>query len=463
MDGRKGRDRVTDAIEVFADHVLGTGYDDLPAEAVLATKTFLLDSLGVGLAGTRAPYVEEWLGAYQGAVPGQGARVWGRGEPLPTPAAAAVIGYLIHNSEYDCVHEDAVLHPMATLLSALMVEAEARGGVDGKTLIRAIALGVDVACHIGNSVTTGLKFFRPATAGGFGAVAAIGVIAGLDRETLLNAFGLYYAQASGTMQAHTEGLAMLAMQVGFCSRNAVVAVRLAETGIPGTRGTLEGPFGYLNLMEGAYDRAALLDNLGKVWRIAEVAHKPFPSGRATHGVIDGLRGLMAKHGIEGRDVASVTASVPPLTHRLIGRPITEAMTPNYARLSGPYSAARLLLRGDLGLTDFLPEALADPATHELGRRIVIEADGNPDPNALTPVAVTVRMRDGGEHDATIDTVYGNPRKPMSREEHLRKFRENVAFAVGPVPEGNAETLIALVDDIERLDDARRIVDLLVAA
>ncbi|NQW08395.1 MAG: MmgE/PrpD family protein [Alphaproteobacteria bacterium] len=454
---------MTDAIEAFADHVLGTSYDDLPAKAVLAVKTFLLDSLGVGLAGTRGAYVEEWLGAYQGAVPGAGARVWGRGEPLPTPAAAAVIGYLIHNSEYDCVHEDAVLHPMATLLSALMVEAEARGEVDGKTLIRAIALGVDVACHIGNSVTTGLKFFRPATAGGFGAVAAIGVIAGLDREQLLNAFGLYYAQASGTMQAHVEGLAMLGMQVGFCSRNAVVAVRLAEAGIPGTRGTLEGPFGYLRLMEGEYDRGALLDSIGQIWRITEVAHKPFPSGRATHGVIDALIGLVAEHGITGQGVASVAASVPPLTHRLIGRPIKDGMTSNYARLSGPYTAARLLLGGGLGLPDFLPDALVDAATHDLGRRIVVEADDNPDPNALTPISVTVRMRDGAAYSASIDTVYGNPRKPMSREAHLRKFRENVAFAVGPIPEGNAEALIAMVDDLESLDDARRIVDLLVAA
>ena len=119
--------------------------------------------------------------------------------------------------------------------------------------------------------------------------------------------------------------------------------------------------------------------------------------------------------------------------------------------------------GELGLPDFLPDALADPATHDLGRRIVVEADDNPDPNALTPIRVTVGMRDGTGYTATAETVYGNPRKPMSREAHLRKFRENLAFAVGPIPEGNAEALIALIDDLETLTDVRRIVDLLVAA
>jgi 2-methylcitrate dehydratase PrpD len=447
----------TDAIHTFADHVISTRYEDLPAETVAATKKYLLDSLGVGLAGTRAPFVQEWLAAYQGAVPGPGGRIWGIGGELPTPAAAAVNGYLIHNSEFDCVHEPAVLHPMAVTLSALMVEAEARGGVSGKELIRAIALGVDVACHIGNSVTSGLKFFRPATGGGFGAVAAIGAIAGLDREQLLNAFGIYYAQASGTMQAHTEGLALLAMQIGFDSRNAVVAVRLAEQGVPGTRGTLEGPFGYLNLMEGEYDRAALLDDIGKIWRITEVAHKPFPSGRATHGVIDALRGLVVEHGITGDKVVSVTASVPPLTHRLIGRPIKNQMTPNYARLSGPFCAARLLLSGDLGVDDFLDAPLCDPLTLDLGRRIAIEADGNPDPNALTPIKVTVKMTDGSEQTASLDTVYGNPAKPMTHDAHLAKFRRNVAFC-GTVPETQGERLIKLVDHLENVTDVAILID-----
>ena len=456
-----------DAIEVFADHVVATRFEDVPAAAIDAAKVFLLDSLGVGLAGTRAPYVTEWLAAYQGAVPGEGARVWGIGQTLPTPAAAAVNGYLIHNSEFDCVHEAAVLHPMAVLLSALMAEVEGRGAdgavIDGRALLRAIVLGVDVACHIGTSVTTGLKFFRPATAGGFGATAAIGSIAGLDREALLDAFGLYYGQASGTMQAHTEGLAMLAMQVGFCSRNAVVAVRLAEQGIPGTRGTLEGRFGFLRLMEEGYDREALLGDIGRVWRIAEVAHKPFPSGRATHGLIDAVTELRAAHGFAPSDIAGVDARVPPLTHRLIGRPVMPDMATNYARLSGPYTAARMLLTGKLDLSDFTPEALTDSATLDLGSRIVVQADDNPDPNALTPIAVTVTLADGTAHATTVDTVYGNPAKPMSRDAHLEKFRRNVAHAAGDIPSANAEALIAMVDDLERLDDARRLIELLVAS
>lgn len=453
---------MTDAIERFADHVVGTGYDDIPADAVRAAKVFILDSLGVGLAGTRAPWSREWIDASPAAQTGEGARVWGTGERLATPAAAALLGYLIHNSEFDCIHEKAVLHPMAVPFAALMAEAESRGGIDGRALLRATVLGVDVACHIGASVRNGLRFFRPAVGGGFGAVAAVAAAVDLDRERLLNAFGLYYAQAGGTMQAHTEGSPLLAMQVGFNARNAVTAVRLAEAGLPGLRGTLEGRFGYLNLMEGDYDAAALTGELGRVWRIAEVAHKPFPSGRATHGIIDALRELRVEHDFAAADVLTVTAAVPPLTHHLIGRPPMPGMTQNYARLCGSYAAARLLLAGGLGVGDFTEAALNDPATLDLAGRIAIAPDGNPDPNALAPVTVTVRLRSGAELQRSVAVVYGNPAKPLTREAHLAKFRSNLAFAAGPVPAANADTLIAMVDDLESLDDTRRLIDLMVA-
>lgn len=453
---------MADAIERFTDHVVGTGYDGIPRDAILAAKVFILDSLGVGLAGTRAPWVREWIDASLAPEAGEGARVWGTGERLPTPAAATLLGYLIHNSEFDCIHEKAVLHPMAVPFAALMAEAEARGGVDGRALLRAVVLGVDVACHIGAAVRNGLRFFRPAIGGGFGAVAAVGAAIGLDRARLLNAFGLYYAQAGGTMQAHTEGSPLLAMQVGFNARNAVTAVRLAEAGLPGLRGTLEGRFGYLNLMEGDYDAAALTAGLGRVWRVTEVAHKPFPSGRATHGIIDALRELRAGHGFTAADILSVAASVPPLTHHLIGRPPMPGMTQNYARLCGCYAAARLLTTGGLGVGDFTEAALNDPATLDLAGRVTIAPDGNPDPNALAPVTVTVRLRTGAELKHAIAVVYGNPAKPLSREAHLAKFRSNLAFAAGPVSAANADALIAMVDDLEGLDDVRRLVDLMVA-
>ena len=163
-----------DAIDDFVAHVTGTGFDDVPAEAVRSAKIFILDSFGVGLSGGAGPWVDEMIQLAAQWGQGDDARVWGHGQHLPAPAAALCNAYQIHHAEFDCVHEGAVVHSMTVLLGAAMAVAERDGGVSGRDLMLAAILGVDVACHISVAVTTGLRFFRPGTAGALAAVTAIG-------------------------------------------------------------------------------------------------------------------------------------------------------------------------------------------------------------------------------------------------------------------------------------------------
>jgi aconitate decarboxylase len=450
-----------DAIVTFAEHVVRTRYEDLPTAAVTATKTFILDSLGVGVAGSAAPYAKELLEAAMRWGSGSDARVWAYGAALPAPAAALCNGYQIHNSEYDCVHEAAVVHPMAVLLSATMAHAERARGISGRDLLCAIALGVDVGVGIGLGSKAPLRFFRPATAGAFAATAAVGMLMGFDAGTLTQAFGIVYGQLCGTMQAHTEGSPLLAMQIGFNARNAVVACDMAAGGVSGPRNILEGPFGFYSLFEGEYDLAAVVGSLGKVWRILELAHKPFPCGRATHGLLDGVLALVHQHGFVADEVTTIECRVPPLTNRLVGRAAGDGMAVSYARLCAPYVLACALLTGGVGLDDFRPAALADPARLALARRIRLSADDNPDPNALAPVTVVVRLRDGVTHEIGVGEVYGSPARPMGREAHLAKFRTNWISGATSLPEAAGERLIELVDELESVQDVAELVDLMV--
>ena len=107
-----------DAIAKFSKHVVETGYDDLSSEAISATKTFLLDTIGVAVAGSAGPWVEELVECLGHWGAADHSSVWVRGTKLPAPAAAMANAYQIHNSEFDCVHEAAVVHPMATGVSA---------------------------------------------------------------------------------------------------------------------------------------------------------------------------------------------------------------------------------------------------------------------------------------------------------------------------------------------------------
>ena len=454
-----------DAIWRFAEHVTATDYDDLPESAAAATRTFLLDTLGVGAGGSAGPWTRELVETQRLSCPGDQARVWSHGVRLSAAGAAACNAYQVHNAEFDCVHEGAVVHTFTVPVAAALAWAEREGGIGGRDFLTALALGVDVACHLGVASKSPLRFFRPATAGAFGAAATIGRLAGFDPATLVNAFGCVLGQLSGTMQAHTEGSPLLGMQVGFNARNAIVACDLAAGGLSAPEGVLEGPFGFFPLFEGEHALGKVLDQLGETWRVTEVSHKPFPSGRATHAVVDACLRFRERFDLDGADgadaVEQVTARVPPLVHHLVGRPVTGDMDVNYARLCCRYVAARAFLRGRVGHEDFFLEAMRDPESLDLARRVDVVVDANPDPNALVPVTVEIALRDGRSATERVEVMYGHPEQPMTRAAQLDKFRRNCEAAARPIPPAASERVIAAVARLESLPDVSGLVDDLV--
>jgi len=446
---------MTTAAARFAAHALDTGFADLPAAAVERTKIFVLDSLGVGIAGSSVEGGADLLRVAAGwGSSGAGVPVWGRGLRLAAPAAVFMNAWQMHNQEYDGLHEGAVVHAMASVLPAALAAAELAGGASGRALITAVAVGVDVAASLGLASKSGFRFFRPGTAGGFGATAAAGRLLGLDRVALQRAFAWQLAQVSGTMQAHTEGSPILPAQVAFNARAALQSCELAKLPFAAAESVFEGAFGYFALFEGDFALEPVLQSLGRSWRIAEFSHKPFPAGRATHGGIEGVMELQRRHGFAAADVATVEVAAPPLIVRLVGRPPRPDKGASYARLCLAYAVARVLLTGAIDLADFRGPVLTDPSTHDLARRVRLVDDGNPDPNALAPQRVTVRLKDGRQLDWSCVTMLAHPTRPLSRDQHVTKFRRCLEFAAAPLPADTAARLVETVDHLERVDDAR---------
>jgi 2-methylcitrate dehydratase PrpD len=443
----------------LVEHVVQTRYESIPEAAHDAAKIFILDSIGVALSGTRVPLVDDLkqLAATWGR--GEDARIWGTGERVPAGTAAFINGYQIHNQEWDCVHEPAVVHPMAVVLATLLADAERTGGITGRQLISGCSIAVDVATGIGRSARNKLRFFRPAMCGALGATAALAHWRGFDMHTTRSALGLAYSQLSGTMQAHVEGSPVLPMQIGFNTRAALNAVELAARGIAGME-FLEGPFGYFTLIDPEWERTAL-EHIDLQPAICELSHKPFPSGRATHGGVDGALSLCALHAIEVESIRQIRVIAPPLVIQLVDRPARADMAASYARLCLPYVAATALLKGSVDVTDFTPESFADPKRLALASRIVVQRDANPSLNALSPQRVEISLVDGREYAMDLPDVLGAPGRPLSREQHLAKFRRAAASGLRPMPEAGIHRLIELVDQLETLPDVTQLVDALI--
>jgi 2-methylcitrate dehydratase PrpD len=212
------------------------------------------------------------------------------------------------------------------------------------------------------------------------------------------------------------------------------------------------------MFESEWDLESAMQGLGDRWRLTELSHKPYPSGRATHGGIEGLSTLRQQANFTAADVAEIVVTGPSLLNHLVNRPGLEQPTPNYARLCMPFVLAKVLQHGPLDPMHFRGEALTDPATYDLSLKVRMEKDDNPNPNALVPQRVTVRLKDGTVLQHAIDAMLASPKRPLSREAQLSKFHR--CWALSAEPMGSPEPLIALVESLEHCSDVGQLISLL---
>ncbi len=446
------------ALERLVRHVLSTPHAAIPEAARARMRTFLLDSLGVGVAGSAGAHVPELLREAQSWGSGDEATAWVWGTKLPARAAAFLNSYQMHCLEFDCVHERAVLHPVTVVMPTALAYAERRAAqgnpVSGADFLDACIIGVDVAVLFGVAATGPMRFFRPATCGGFGAVAALGRLEGFDAAAMASAFGLQYGQTSGTLQPHDEGSPLLGLQVGFAARAALDSCAFARAGIQGPLDILTGRYGYFPLFEnGVFDLEAALGVLGKPHFIEQVSHKPFPTGRLTHATLTGLIELL-NAGLDPARIATFSCHIPPLPARLVGRPDVPEPPSNYAKLCLPFVLGTYMNHRAAELRHFRETAfLHDKRTHDFAGRVEIIVDGNPDQNAMGPVRVCATLDDGTQREAFIPVGLGHYDAPLTEAQNQAKFRQCWDEAARPMSPDGAAGLIAACAAIDTADNA----------
>ena len=389
----------------------------LPDAVRADAKRLLADTLAGGAAGAASPEARALLETLHGWGSGDGARLL-TGGTAPAPSAAFFNGFAIHCLEWDAVHEEAVVHALSVVTAALLASSDRMGGGDPDEFLTALAVGVDIASGLGIAATGPMAFFRPATAGIIGAALAVARLEGIAADRFAGVLGLAYSFACGTMQAHVKASIALPLQIAAAARSAITAVDLAKAGMDGPHDALEGPFGYSTLIE-PLDLQRYTADLGRVWRIGEVAVKPFPSGRASHGALGELAALYAD-GLRLADVEAVELAAPPLIHRLVGRPYRVDMSAAYARLCLAILAPLMLRDGRIDPALFDGDALHDPALVSLAGQVRVTSDGNADGNAMAPQRLTVTKTSGEVVERVIEASLGSVANPMNAAQSAQK-------------------------------------------
>ena len=436
--------------------VCDTSPADIPKAALESAQTVLADSIAIGLAGRNNPFRDALLAVVIPWGSGGNCRVLAGSNRLPAASAAFMNAFQMHCLEYDAVHEGAVAHVATSPLAALLAEVDSSDGpVSGADFLTALVVGIEVAATLGVAANAPLTFFRPATTGVFGTAAAIASLRGFDEQMTHRAFGYALAQASGTMQAHEEGMPTLPIQMAAAARSGLIAADLAETGIPTFSQAIEGRFGYLSMFESKVSIHGLEDRLSNPWRVTELSLKPFPSGRATHGGVEAMLAMRLR-GLSAENLASAELLAPPLINQLVKRPAHSDMNANYARLCFPYVAALALQEGRVALSGFSHQRLTEQKTLVLAEKIRVRSNDSGDPSCFTPQELTAAFQDGRRLQIRVEHLLGSPQHPMTLEAREEKIAECLLSAGGVAAQ--AKGLLSLSEDLWRCQDSRVLLD-----
>jgi 2-methylcitrate dehydratase PrpD len=445
-----------DPAAALAAHVATTRFQDLPSATVAATKRDLQDTLGCALGGSGAPGIAELLRLYRrwgGAGEAGLLLVGGR---LPAPQAAFIHGAMAHALDFDDTYDrGGSIHPGTSVLGAALATADLLGGVPGRDLVLAAALGLDVSNRIALAATLDRGWHRTSAVGVFGATAVAGKLLGLSGEQMHQAFGIALSQASGSRQCIIDGALTKRLQAGHAASAGVFSALLAADGFTGGSGIFAGRFGFFELYQpGGYDLAPLTADLGQAWHGDEVSFKPYPCGRPLHAAIDAAIALHHALGLAdgGIDDVVVTADTKLVAEYFNGAPQKRRPTQIVeAQFALPFLIALGLLHGRVGIDEVA--GFDDAAALALAARIRGEA-------AEGRAAITVRRADGRSARQVTAVPLGAPENPLSEALQIAKFRDCAAHAVNPVVPDVVEAVLAALATLDQVPDARVLLNLL---
>ena len=438
-------------LEKAADYTLDLRLDDIPAEALDLAKWIVFDSIGTGLGGYQRDLGKKAAHYASAMMPGDDATLLGTGERVSLEGAAFANAVMIKILGMDDSHRSAG-HIASQVIPVVLAVGEAYGAT-GEDMLVAIIAAYDFSVRVGRQVRAAHRERGndlKGTLGAMTAALAAARCAGCDRETLINAVALAADLASGTEQYVYEGGPCDTKDLisGFASRNAVFALRLAESGFYGPRGGLDGHYGYFSAFGDGYDASAF-DDLGQDFAILGTAFKPHGGCRHTHQAIDAAQAILQEGALDASAIESIRLSTYGYATRPIFRVDPNPPARDVAGLSIRVSTAVALTQGSAWPHDF--SSWDEPEARRLRNLIDVQVDeeieaGYPDLNGCR---LQIRLADGQTREAYLPNMKGEPEFRMTEGEMRQKF---AVLTRDLFDAGRADHIYATCSGLERLVD-----------
>ena len=277
---------------------------------------------------------------------------------------------------------------------------------------------------------------------------------------MINAMGIAYSQASGTLQAQIDGSLAKRMQPGFAARSGILSAYLARNGLTGPANFLDGKFGLFNLFFGGNcDPKAITDNLAAHFEIDHLGAKPYPCCLLAHAAIDAVLSLLEEEKFLLDDVQQVQVFGSSAMNTLCGKPYTiNASSEIDAQFSIQYLLISAILKKRIHIDNFTSEAVRDPTVIAQTDKVKIHV--SPEIKNRWGAIVKVEMKDGRVLSKRVDIPKGQPENPMNWDEYVEKFRTCADYAARPLKPEHLDQWINEVGTLESVKNVGGLAQLL---
>ena len=441
----------------LAEHFTSVPYEAFGEETMHQVRRSLVNYLGGSIYTASNQCCRELLAMIRTTDPAGGrANVWACTEKVHASTAAFSNACRLSSLELNDGTR-ASAHPGIYVWSAVLATYQQYGG-SVRDVVRAVVFGYDVVSRmamrsIDRIIELGLH--NPGFVGGLGAVAAAGLLRGLNVDQLCNAFGMTAALLPlCPFCSFIEGSDSKDLYGGWGVHLAMFAVDAAARGLTGPDTVLKGMKSLEKIFQ--EDLAPKVE-IGQPYCIEWLSIKQYPACFAVNPAVNAVFQLQRKHSFDPEQIESVFVDTYPYSYDLnhgVGR------NPNTTsgRLSLYYTVAVALLDGPLGPDAFSEEKLHDPRYEALRARIHTGrhneyGDG---PHGIRGCIVSLHMTDGSvlceEYDASATkTVFSDSML-------FDRFCELTACALSPAEQ---RALYDFAMSVDTMDDLSPLLNQLV--
>ncbi|MFQ5995180.1 MAG: MmgE/PrpD family protein [Acidiferrobacterales bacterium] len=401
-------------------------FEDLDDNAVHTAKRCLLDAFGCALGGYGQEDVRIALSVLD-EIAGPGtATVIGIGKQVDPVSAAFANALMVRVMDYNDIYwQQDPCHP-SDLIPAAIACGE-RQQRDGRDLIVAIVLGYEFAMRLCESAFPGIRDrgWHHATFTSIAAPIAAAKMLGLQWKQIQHAVGISASRHVAAGAVTAGELSMMKNTADpLATQSGVLAALLAERGYTGPSGVIDGKEGLVHCFGPEWKLDALVEDLGKSWRIEQISFKAFPTEALTHAPLTAVLDLMRDHDlihdrIEHVRVRTLTWAADILADRAKYDPRTKETADH----SLPYVIAAALVDQEVTPAQFETGRIMDPTIRAQLNKVEVIAD--PDYDNQFPqrqqTEVTIKTTDGRILSRQLQYPKGDPRSPLTDEEIKAKF------------------------------------------